>query len=117
MGLMDMFQKATNSTKIKCKKCGNEETAYNLTQNLYICPNCGYYYRLGARDRIELTVDKKSFTEIDTGLTARIFLEFPSYADKLEKAKSTQKKRTLLSAERRQSAEKKSLCLSWILNS
>lgn len=91
MGLMDMFQKATNSTKIKCKKCGNEETAYNLTQNLYICPNCGYYYRLGARDRIELTADKKSFTEIDTGLVSKDFLEFPNYADKLEKAKASTK--------------------------
>ena len=92
MGLFnDVLQKVSGSAKITCKKCGHEDTEYNLVKNFYICPNCGFYYRLGARDRIRLTVDKKSFHELCTGLISRNFLEFPGYQEKLDKARSTTK--------------------------
>ena len=91
MGLLDMVQKVTGSAKVTCKKCEFESTEYDLVKNYYICPNCGFAYRLGARDRIQLMCDKRSFTELCTGLTSKNFLEFPSYQDKLDKARSTTK--------------------------
>ena len=86
MGLMDMVQKVTGSAKVACKKCSFETTEYELIKNFYLCPNCGFSYRLGARDRISLMADKRSFSELFTGLTSINFLEFPSYQEKLDKA-------------------------------
>jgi acetyl-CoA carboxylase carboxyl transferase subunit beta len=41
-----------------------------LARNHNVCTNCEYHFRLGARERIELLVDKGSFTEHDTELTS-----------------------------------------------
>ena len=90
----DFLEKMKPAQKVQhvtCKKCSHEETAYNLYKNFYVCTECGYHFRLGARDRIELTFDKNSFHELFTGLTAKNFLEFPSYSEKLEKARATTK--------------------------
>lgn len=82
------YQKMDASVKITCKKCGCEARAYDLIQNFYICPECNNYYRMGARDRINLLTDKNSFKELFKGLVSQNFLEFPSYQDKLKKATS-----------------------------
>jgi acetyl-CoA carboxylase carboxyl transferase subunit beta len=89
MGLMDIVQKVSGSAKVKCKKCEYEATEYDLVKNCYICPNCGFAYRLGAHDRIGIMCDRHSFTELFTGLTSKNFLNFPSYQEKLDKARST----------------------------
>ena len=86
--LKSTYQKIDTSVKITCKKCGCEAKAYDLIQNFYICPECGNYYRMGARDRINLITDKNSFRELFKGLISKNFLEFPSYQDKLKKATS-----------------------------
>ena len=91
MGLMDMIHKVSGAAKVTCKKCEYEATEYDLIQNNYICPNCGFAYRLGARDRISLMCDKRSFSELFNGLTSKNFLDFPSYQEKLDKARSTTK--------------------------
>ena len=91
MGLLDIVQKVSGSAKVTCKKCSFESTEYDLVKNFYICPNCGFAYRLGSRDRISLMTDKRSFTELFNGLTSKNFLEFPSYQEKLDKARSTTK--------------------------
>lgn len=81
----------TKGQTVTCKKCSHEDTMYNLFKNNYICPNCGYYYRISARNRIELISDKNSFHELHTGLTSTDFLAFPSYQEKLDKAMNTTK--------------------------
>ena len=91
MGLMDMVQKMTGSAKVTCKKCSFETTEYEMLKNYHICPNCGFAYRLSARDRIGLMTDRHSFKELFTGLTSTNFLEFPNYQDKLDKARSATK--------------------------
>lgn len=80
------YQKMDASVKITCKKCGYEAKGYELIENSYICPDCGNYYRMSARDRIALTTDKNSFKELFQGLTSKDFLEFPNYQEKLKKA-------------------------------
>jgi acetyl-CoA carboxylase carboxyl transferase subunit beta len=72
--------------KITCKKCSHEATAYDLHQNSYVCPECGYHFRLGARERVQLLTDKNSFHELFRGLTSQDFLQFPNYQEKLDKA-------------------------------
>ncbi len=84
---MSFFDKLVGSAKEKCKKCGHEDTLSNLELHDYICSECGFYYRLDARARIKLTVDKNSFQELEKGLISKDFLNFPNYQEKLERTR------------------------------
>lgn len=90
-GVNELMQKLNGNPTITCKKCSFEENAKSLIKNHYICPSCGFYYRLSARDRISLLADKKSFKELDNTLVSKDFLEFPGYQEKLDKSKKTTK--------------------------
>lgn len=90
-GINELLQKLSANPTITCKKCGHEESAKDLIKNYDICPNCGFYFRLSARNRITMLADKKSFHELCTGLNSQDFLEFPGYQEKLDKAKTTTK--------------------------
>ncbi|MGT2908048.1 acetyl-CoA carboxylase, carboxyltransferase subunit beta [Streptococcus dentiloxodontae] len=48
-----------------------------------ICPNCSYNFRISAKERLSLTVDKGSFEELFTGIETKDPLHFPDYKDKL----------------------------------
>ena len=54
----------------QCPTCGEMLFNKQLVRNHNVCTNCGHHFRLGARERIELLVDKGSFTEHDTELTS-----------------------------------------------
>jgi len=71
----------------KCIKCG--EIIYNkkLEENLRVCPQCGYHFYIGARKRLEITLDKDSFREYDSVITSDNPLNFPHYEEKLEKSR------------------------------
>ena len=47
----------------KCKKCGNAYNISSLQKNRYVCPRCGFYFRIPAVDRIKQVVDRGSFIE------------------------------------------------------
>lgn len=72
----------------KCPGCHRVVDVEEITANLDVCPHCGHHMRLGARRRIELTVDEGSFVEWDADLAASDFLTFPHYAEKLEAART-----------------------------
>lgn len=48
-----------------------------------ICPTCSYNFRISARERLALTVDEGSFTELFRGLETTNPLKFPGYVEKL----------------------------------
>jgi acetyl-CoA carboxylase carboxyl transferase subunit beta len=70
-----------------CPSCKETVQRQELVRNLMVCPKCGKYMRLGARDRITLVSDKDAFSELNSGVTSKDFLGFPGYADKLRVAK------------------------------
>ena len=72
----------------KCPGCHRVVDVEEITANLDVCPHCGHHMRLGARRRIELTVDEGSFVEWDADLAASDFLSFPHYVEKLEAARA-----------------------------
>ena len=53
-----------------CPSCGEMLFNKQLVRNHMVCTNCEHHFRLGARERIELLVDKGSFTEHDHDLTS-----------------------------------------------
>ncbi len=71
----------------RCPGCN--ELIYNkkLTENMMVCPKCSHHFRLTARKRMEITVDKGSLTEFTAGIHTKNILDFPEYEEKYEKAK------------------------------
>ncbi|MEA3507117.1 MAG: acetyl-CoA carboxylase, carboxyltransferase subunit beta [Elusimicrobiota bacterium] len=74
----------------RCPKCDYLVYSKELEENLWVCPKCSYYFRLDSSRRLELLIDKDSFEEFDSNLTATDPLEFTdriSYASRLDKYK------------------------------
>lgn len=71
----------------KCIQC--KEIHYNQEweENLRVCPNCDYHYRLTSKERIQLLIDPNTFQEHDEHLCSTDPLKFEhlneSYRDKL----------------------------------
>lgn len=84
-----IFGIVTPQKPVVCPSCKKEIPGKDIKEAYYICPECGKYLRVAARDRIEMTVDKGSFKELFNELSSRDFLNFPGYAEKLESAKET----------------------------
>lgn len=87
---MSIFNTKTANTPAErvCKNC-EAATAYaQLAENAFVCPHCGTYMRMGALERLELIVDKKSFKEMDKSMRSKNPLNFPDYNDKIDKAMS-----------------------------
>lgn len=69
---------------IKCNHC--DKIIYTKEINKYkICPNCGYHFRLTAKERILLTVDENSFKEFDGNMQAKNPMDYPDYDKIIEK--------------------------------
>lgn len=72
----------------KCNKCGTIQYSKELEKNLKVCPSCGYHMRLGAMERIAMTLDPEGFIEFDSEMESVDPLKFPGYASKLEQQRS-----------------------------
>lgn len=72
----------------KCPGCSRILYVQDLAENAYVCPECGHYWRIGARSRIQMVLDKGSFREWDPYLETADPLEFPGYRQKLEKTRT-----------------------------
>ena len=72
---------------VKCPVCKNPVLSADLGENYKVCPKCGYHFRIGARQRIEMTVDEGSFEEFDAELTSTNIIDFPDYTRKLKNAR------------------------------
>ncbi|MTI71023.1 MAG: acetyl-CoA carboxylase carboxyltransferase subunit beta [Firmicutes bacterium] len=75
-----------NKLWTKCKKCGEILLKEDIKEDLYTCGKCNYYFRIPARERINMIFDKDTFIEYDKELKAGNPLEFPEYDKKLKKA-------------------------------
>ncbi|MCD7814573.1 MAG: acetyl-CoA carboxylase, carboxyltransferase subunit beta [Lachnospiraceae bacterium] len=74
--------------KRPCKKCGASLSAQELKENYYICPQCGYYFRVPARRRLEMIVDAGTYEEWDTEMEKVNPLDYPEYEEKLNEAQA-----------------------------
>ena len=54
----------------KCPSCGEMLFNKQLARNLSVCSKCEHHFRLGARERVEMLVDKGSFAEQDASLSS-----------------------------------------------
>ena len=61
----------------RCPECAELVYKKKLERRLFVCPRCGYHFRLTADQRLRLLLDRGSFSERDAGLGSRDILEFP----------------------------------------
>jgi acetyl-CoA carboxylase carboxyl transferase subunit beta len=78
---------------VQCPSCQQILLKKKLDENLRVCFDCGYHFRLTSEERINLLVNEGSFEEFDGDLVSSDPLQFhdgeQSYLQKIEK--STQK--------------------------
>lgn len=67
----------------KCPRCAATITQQKLAELGKVCPSCQYHARLTAAERISITADTGSFTELNKELCSKDPLEFPGYAQKI----------------------------------
>jgi acetyl-CoA carboxylase carboxyl transferase subunit beta len=71
---------------IKCKGCGEAIYREKLAQNLEVCPDCGFHFRISAEAYVELLIDDGSFNELDMHLRAADplrFTDLKAYTDRI----------------------------------
>ncbi|NMM62106.1 acetyl-CoA carboxylase carboxyltransferase subunit beta [Clostridium sp. P21] len=70
---------------VKCGGCGKVLYKKDLEDSNQVCGQCGYHFRMGARERIKLIIDKNTFEEFDRDLTSANPLNFKGYEEKIKK--------------------------------
>src|SRR3990172_10298021 len=63
-------QEADGILWLKCKACKELVFKKRVRENHNICPNCGEYFFLTAKERIALLVDEGSFADISRPIVA-----------------------------------------------
>ncbi|NLE20154.1 MAG: acetyl-CoA carboxylase carboxyl transferase subunit beta [Clostridiales bacterium] len=81
-------QEEDRAPEVACPGCKRVCALADLERELFVCSRCGHYHKVGARDRIRMTLDEGSFRELNADLTSRDPLAFPGYAGKLMQARA-----------------------------
>jgi acetyl-CoA carboxylase carboxyl transferase subunit beta len=74
-----MVRSEATSTELltRCLECAALVNRRTLERRLFVCPRCGYHFRLTADQRLRLLLDRGSFHEHDADLGSRDVLDFP----------------------------------------
>ncbi len=84
-------------------KCENEDcstTIYrkDLKENLNVCPNCNYHFRISSRDRLQMLFDDGKYQERDSNIAPTDPLSFVDKSPYTERLKKARKATGLLDA-------------------
>ena len=75
---------------VKCFNCNAQLPKKELQNQMMVCPQCGYHFRINAKTRIKQLFDEGSFSEYFENISPSDPLEFfdtESYKDRQKKAK------------------------------
>lgn len=75
---------------VRCPGCSRILFSREATRNLSVCSECGYHFRIGARRRIEITVDPDSFEELFGNILTSdplSFVDSKPYVKRIEQAR------------------------------
>ncbi len=84
----------------KCQNADCNATLYrkDLLENYKVCPQCGFHFRLRAKERLELLFDDSEYTERDADVAPADPLNFVDKSPYRERLKKSQKATGLLDA-------------------
>lgn len=80
----------TEGIFVKCLECETALYKGELEEAQQVCTNCGYHFRLGARERLEKLFDDGKYEKLDEEITSADPLEFVDtkpYKERIEAAK------------------------------
>ncbi len=69
-----------------CPECHREIDPADLSAALFVCPRCGHHFAVNIAERLDAVVDRGSFSELYELVRSADPLDFPGYAEKLNKA-------------------------------
>ncbi len=72
---------------IRCEKCDEMIFKKEWEDNLKVCPKCGCYSLMGARERLSSLIDEGTFIETDASISSIDPLQFQGYAESLAKSR------------------------------
>lgn len=67
----------------KCPRCGSVVFMEEFEKRKKTCPTCNYHARLKWKERLDLTVDRGSFMELDANMQSLNPINFPDYEKKI----------------------------------
>lgn len=70
----------------RCPKCNKSIYTKLLVKRYHYCEDCGYHFKMKAKDRFAMLMDDGQYEELDADLTTVDPLSFPGYQEKLSKA-------------------------------
>jgi acetyl-CoA carboxylase carboxyl transferase subunit beta len=82
----------TENVFVKCDGCEAHLFKGELDDNLQVCKHCGYHFRIGARERLQLLFDEGKYEELDVEVVSIDPLEFVDskpYCDRIRQAKES----------------------------
>jgi acetyl-CoA carboxylase carboxyl transferase subunit beta len=73
----------------RCESCTELVYRKQLERRLFVCPRCGYHFRLTPEQRLQLLLDRGSFVERDAGVGSQDVLDFPDRPPYGERLRAT----------------------------
>src|SRR3989338_4537324 len=82
----------------KCPSCQHVIFSKALRESFSVCVKCNFHFTLGAKERVELLIDRETFKELYPELESLDPLKFTGTRSYLDKLKQDQKKTGLKEA-------------------
>lgn len=82
--LLQLRKNEITEETIECPKCHATIQVKSMAKRLWVCQDCNHYFPLGAKERIYMIADEKTYKEHSKGLTTKNPLDFPDYEEKLK---------------------------------
>ncbi|HDJ30010.1 MAG TPA: acetyl-CoA carboxylase, carboxyltransferase subunit beta [Candidatus Acetothermia bacterium] len=95
---VDLTREPDESLWMRCKSCGELVFKRRVRENNNICPNCGAYFFLTARERLESLIDDGTFVDISKPIVADDPLGFSDTKPYPKRVEEAQEKTGLPSA-------------------
>ncbi len=86
-GLREKKRVVTDGQFIKCDNCNTTFWKKDLEENLMVCPQCGYHFKIYSLDRLKMLFDDEKFEEFDEHLYSPDpfnFVDKKAYKDRLK---------------------------------
>jgi acetyl-CoA carboxylase carboxyl transferase subunit beta len=82
----------------RCNSCQRILYKQDILENKYVCPSCGFHFRLGARERLEILFDEGRYELLDEDIFPLDALHFEDTKTYIVRLEENQKKTGLAEA-------------------
>jgi acetyl-CoA carboxylase carboxyl transferase subunit beta len=82
----------TENVFVKCEECDEHLYKRELDEALQVCNKCGYHFRMGAYERLQMLFDDGHYDELDVEVISADPLEFVDkkpYAQRIQQARAS----------------------------